>query len=860
MNKKTYEVPLDLGVDLQSPLSMIKNGRLSYMKNLICKGGILSKRNGYKSIKTFLDEDFSKLQINGIYSYSTYNDQEEPTPCYILHAGANLYKCETDLGSCEKIPLDDGVEIQDTKTRGFLVDNNLFIIGNKEVLVYDGEKIKSPYSVERLYVPTTTIGITDHRHEMKRYKRESPNLLSGKRKNTLMGSNLYVNSAITGNKVEAPIFLLDADIKPYTKMKVNVRIRVRKSTDLIDDTTSCYIGVDANGDEVNTIVNVKYEIDSVSPLHTAYLLREPITDDDGREIRIKLSEEDIRSYDKLGWAMGIKSRNEIYFSFDLTPPIIGLDNISVEFEEINDDKGDFIYSTLGAVANSNTGGVIMLLCYDNNKIAYSLPNKNGLYFPRDNCVSVGNYSSPIKGILQMHDNLIGVYKERSFYRLNLENSDSLSTTTARVYHSSDECGAVNEYVLCNVDNDSVSFGENGVYGYGSTSNLAISPCLSSRGKNIEAELSSYSESEKKSAVAICHDRRYYLFIKDKVYIADSRYKTRDSSGNSGIFEYEWWVWECPSVRVAVSLDNKIYLGTKDGEIITLDNEFSDRYSVIYRVSHGELLCKSDNEKTTLYFDMESPPDTSEGVYLSEHEALLSKGALCISENREFKVALTDFIKNGSAYIYDGMEARVYNSKGEILLSGKIYDSNISKLTFKIDAEEKATVGEMYTVYLYHKTREIPYELFKLNDGYILKKGGEPVLIKDTEGLCAFIDKNEEIECEVHTPLISFSEPANKKTLTRVLLLPSASTSGEIELVYESEKNKSTKRLNISNQLNFDLLNFDRLSFSDMLGKAYVLPCLERNFRFIRFKIKSRSKGDFGIESIFCTYSTIKGGI
>ncbi len=860
MNKKTYEVPLDLGVDLQSPLSMIKNGRLSYMKNLICKGGVLSKRNGYKSIKTLLDEDFSKLQINGIYSYSAYNDQKEPTPCYILHAGTNLYRCGADFVDCEKIPLDEGVEIQDTKTRGFLVDNNLFIVGNKEVLVYDGEKIKSPYSVENLYVPTTTIGITDHRHEMKRYKRESPNLLSGKRKNTLMGSNLYVNSAITGDNVEAPVFLLDADIKTYTKMKVNVRIRVRKSTDLIDDTTSCYIGVDANGDEVNTIVNVKYEIDSVSPLHTAYLLREPITDDDGREIRIKLSEDDIRGYDTLGWAMGIKSRNEIYFSFDLTPPIIGLDNISVEFEEVNDEKSDFIYSTLGAVANSNTGGVIMLLCYDNNKIAYSMPNRKGLYFPRDNYVSVGNYSSPIKGILQMHDNLIGVYKERSFYRLNLENSDTSTTTTARVYHSSDECGAVNEYVLCNVDNDSVSFGENGVYGYGSTNNLAISPCLSSRGKNIEAELSSYLEDEKKSAVAICHDRRYYLFIKDRVYIADSRYKTRDSGGNSGIFEYEWWVWQCPSVRVAVSLDNKIYLGTKNGEIITLDSEFSDRYSVIYRVSHGELLCKSDNEKTTLYFDMESPVDVGEIMYLSEHETLFSKSALCIGENGEFKVPATDFAKNGSIAIYDSMEARVYNSEGELFISGKIYDSNISKSTFKIDTEVKATVGEIYIVYLYHRTREMPYELFKLQDGYILKNNGEPVLIKDTGSLCAFVDKNEEIECELHTSLISFSEPTKKKTLTRVLVLPSASTNGEIELIYESEKNKCTKRLNISSQLDFNLLNFDKLSFQDLLGKAYVLPCLERNFRFIRFKIKSRSKSDFGIESIFCTYSTIKGGI
>lgn len=860
MNKKTYEIPLNLGVDLQSPLSMIKNGRLSYMKNLICKGGVLSKRNGYKSIKTFLDEDFSKLQINGIYSYSVYNDQKEPTPCYILHAGANLYRCTTDFISCEKIPLDNGVEIQDTKTRGFLVDNNLFIVGNKEVLVYDGEKIKSPYSVESLYVPKTTVGITDHRHEMKRYKRESPNLLSGKRKNTLRGSNLYVNTEATGNKAEAPVFLLDADIKPYTKMKVHVRIRVRKSTDLIDETTSCYIGVDANGDEVNTIVNVKYEIDSVSPMHTAYLLREPITDDDGREIRIKLSEEDIRAYNKLGWAMGIKSRNEIYFSFDLTPPIIGLDNISVEFEEVNEEKSDFIYSTLGAVANSNTGGAIMLLCYDNNKIAYSMPNKNGLYFPRDNCVCVGNYSSPIKGILQMHDNLVGVYKERSFYRLELENSDASATTTARVYHSSDECGAVNEYVLCNVDNDSVSFGENGVYGYGSTNNLAISACLSSRGKNIEAELSGYSENEKKSAVAICHDRRYYLFIKDKVYIADSRYKSRDSGGNSDIFEYEWWVWQCPSVRVAVSLDNKIYLGTKNGEIITLDSEFSDRYSIIYRVSHGELLCKSDNEKTTLYFDMESPPDVGEVIYLSEHEALFSKNVLCISENGEFKVSPADFVKNGSIAIYDSIQAMVYNSKGEFLLGGKIYDSNISKSTFRIDTEAKATVGEAYTVYLYHRTREIPYELFKVDDGYILKRYNEPVLIKDTGSLCAFVDKNEEIECELHTSLISFSEPNKKKTLTRVLLLPSASTNGEVELVYESEKNKCTKRLDISSQLDFNLLNFDKLSFQDSLGKAYVLPCLERNFRFIRFKIKSRSKGDFGIESIFCTYSTIKGEI
>jgi hypothetical protein len=56
--------------------------------------------------------------------------------------------------------------------------------------------------------------------------------------------------------------------------------------------------------------------------------------------------------------------------------------------------------------------------------------------------------------------------------------------------------------------------------------------LEKRSLNIENGLNKHSLEEISSAVACEHDGRYYLFLGDKVYIADSRHRFNDKSARN----------------------------------------------------------------------------------------------------------------------------------------------------------------------------------------------------------------------------------------------------------------------------------------------------------------------------------------
>ena len=266
---------------LNSGISSVAGSPRGAIKNLILKNEGAYKRQGHMPLVTLTDEELSPLKINGIFDFA-YLDEEKSQACKIVHAKNRLFRLNEDFSALLEIPLGN-FSIRDEKTKGFVNDGKLFIIGGGDILIYDGTKIYSAYKSEGAYIPTTTVGITDQYNGMQGEVKESYNLLTPRRKNTFIGSNAR------REKGTACKFLLDEKIKYGTKIILEVKIRTSVSESELDEATTSYIGIDKNGNEVSRIVTLRYERENISPDDTMLLI-EPPRDEAGNEIKIKIGD------------------------------------------------------------------------------------------------------------------------------------------------------------------------------------------------------------------------------------------------------------------------------------------------------------------------------------------------------------------------------------------------------------------------------------------------------------------------------------------------------------------------------------------------------------------------------------------
>ena len=145
--KKTLMLNEIAGVDLTSAPLSVKPTRASYMKNMINKGGVNYKRNGFVQAAQFFDKDGNCQKINGIYPCKFKDSWEETREVKIIHAGQRIYLCEDDFSRIE-IKLGENVELKNEKEAA--VARNTFeamldVIARKDVGYQT--KVQSIYEV-----------------------------------------------------------------------------------------------------------------------------------------------------------------------------------------------------------------------------------------------------------------------------------------------------------------------------------------------------------------------------------------------------------------------------------------------------------------------------------------------------------------------------------------------------------------------------------------------------------------------------------------------------------------------------------------------------------------------------------------
>lgn len=632
---------LDVGAGIQ--LSHGKNGGMSYLKNMTLENGVPKKRRGWRTLFNFRGYTYDPHKINGIYEYRGQNG------AYLLvHADKSIYRCDYGIKSVEKIPCVGHATVKDVRSRGQMYGGVLWITGMGEPLIYDGQGLKAVKETEMCHVPLTATKISDIKFLLPYEAKESPNLLTSRRINTMRGKKdgLIIHR-----------FLLDAPVKYGTPVKIKASFRVKRSDDMQDELTTDYVGVFEDGEEVNTVVTVELYTDSVENGKDILSAEKPV-DENGRAVSIG------EGFIFLGC---ICNENEVYLAFDAVAYEADTDNIEVEFTA--DTEGSLAFDGVSdaCTVSLSNGGEALVMVTDKGKLMVGAHEGGKLYFPENRSLNVGPVAEPITGVLPRTQSSLAVYKENGFYILILDGERGIE-----LLPSPEILGCFCPFSATRLRNECLALSIDGVFGIKDTSSKTnISTYQKMRSAGIQAELDRIPLDTLEGGVACVHKGRYYLFLNDRTYVMQ-----RSETGE----EYTWWRFDNCSARVALSANGSLYMGRENGEIAVFDEEYTDRRDYVLTERERDFLLKNFEGKTILSLNYAIGAKEGDKMYLEEHYALWSSCMLNCKTNI-IALSSSDCHKD-NLYVgpCPGDTVLLCDTQGYTVYEGEIVDFNPSECT------------------------------------------------------------------------------------------------------------------------------------------------------------------------------------
>ena len=794
--------------------------------NLVLRENGVVKRKGHKNLITIKDKNLAPLRINGIFDYS-YKENGQDVVCKIVHAGNKLFKLTSDFKNPEEIK--SSFTIKDQKSSGFLANGYLFIIGCGDILLYNGSEIKSAYMHKDTYIPTTRTSITDQAHDAKYTEGESENMLNPRRKNTFIGSTLKRTSNL------ASMFLLDSAVDLNAETILEVKIRTRTSEEEANETTTDYIGVNQSGEEVSTIITLRYERGALND-RVHYFLNEPPRNELGEEINIKIGDK-LYKWEELPFGVNVKHGNELYLGFDVTSPWIGKDNISYEFEAKSNYKEALKSVDIGAITNGYTGGEVMLLTLGGSDIYFTDEKRGFFYLPTKNKISLGGSGEKITSICQLWDSLFGAFKENSFYRVRLIKDEN----GYEVFSSSDIEGAYSIHSTTKSDTDCLVFGKRGIFGvsdYKSSTN--ITSALYNRSRDISALLLEYKESERENAHSLFYDGYYYLFIGNDAFCANLSKRV----GIGSYYEYKFTKWTGCGARVAYADSDGIYFGTEKGEIRKFFDGYYDLFTSTLSKETITLIVNNEGAHTLLTLDekeLEFYKDTTAPrVRLGQHKRLITSVAKKSNDGIKIEAGYKNAID-----LFDDDRVEIYSPLGEKIYEGNILSfdpvSKIAEFSDNITLDD----GVNYSVYKLFDSFE--YELKEEDGGYCLISTEKKEKVLDINELTLI--KRCPILCEYQTEQFSVVAPNERCNITGMILYVSDDTTGKIGVELQTKGALYKKEATTEKPLDFNNFSFDGFSLDYPFERVITLGFFVRNPQKISIKISTETCEQFSMNEI-----------
>lgn len=535
--RKLLHVRPSAGVDVTTAATDLDARRGAYMRNLMGENGALCKRPGWRQVAQVYETGEAGEpifgRVHGMWHYDSRQPDGTGRDSLIVHAGGELY--DVDTKSWTWFGLDAGGVVCDAPSEGFSLAGRLWLVGMGAFYTYTGRetygRVDRVAELSDVYVPVTTVGISDVTAETDaRTSLDPVNLLTAKRINKMVGRELREED-------EGKLwFKLDG--KPVRGSDITVEIETKNSSIVRLVTTG------------EVILSEKILVEKDSKVEVG----------------------------RVNYASGIISLGEN--TGNLTPPISGMDNITVTFESEAGNRAALIDSAMFGVLFGEDGLTDRLLLGGfseyRNRVYYSAPG-DPTYFPDVNYFSVGSDMARVIGFSRVSDGTLAVHKEEMggeptiYYLIMSGETDAKTldvTVTPQVVAGNRGEPILSRGALCDFYGDPLVLTERGVMAVTLRKNLATTERqIVERSRSIRTELVAHGRQLLGEATGIAYRGRYYLSIPGTeealCYVADGGDVYTDESGGR---QYEWYILSgLPAVTFCVS-DGRLCFGTADGRI------------------------------------------------------------------------------------------------------------------------------------------------------------------------------------------------------------------------------------------------------------------------------------------------------
>ncbi len=793
--------------------SLGATGRDGYSQNLLPYGTGLKKRNGWRVLHSFRDGEFNPMEINGIYEY-----RGEDKSCLIVRAGNNLYECNYDLTDIKAIGTIQGSR---KRAHAHMYAGVLFLGGTDELVYYDGEGVKIVRDSSRAYVPTTSVGVEDTVSAKEPTSNEAPNLLTGQRINRLRGEKRD-HSEYT--------YPLDAQVRYGTPFSLSAELRVRKSQEgESGNRTTDYIGK-INGEVFGGIITVTFATDSLTESGAVAL--QGVVNEKGEAVILEGAE--------LGCRV---ERDRVVLTFNAVAPE-QRDNITVTF--FSAEQSVKLSPELFATAVTDGAGSCMLFSCGTNKIYSLYEEGNLLYVPSDGVMDIGQRTEKISAILPMTNGYLGIYKETGFYTARQTGKGLVGS---RCYESSDSHGSINSFVSNRLGYDCISFCREGVFGIDEIENAEYQISrLCHRSASIQEELSSFSYEEMKNACAAIFENKYYLFIGERAYVADMNFTVSLKNGRYG---YEWWRLDSCPCRIACVVDGRLYMGRENGDVAAFDESYTDRDFIVLRDKDLNYSFYNNEGATVAVFDSKIKIKSGDKVCLPEVYTFFGQ---CHYGNATAEISISSdllFDNEGYSNLYEGMEVMLLDDNGYSIYRGEILKTDVGQCTISCGS---LSLDRDRSFWLYIKRGEnTEYELKKEGYDMLLCLNKKPVKLYDTDVKWVYVKRESQIECALSTSSTDLGEVGDKSLLA-ITVSVSNDTKCSLTVGYETSKNTYSRQLTVGTGIDFDSLDFAKVSFASRMKKRVRIACLERSFDYVRLCLSSNEGQELLIDGVSLDYA------
>ena len=802
---KEKKVDLSLGIDTEG-----YGERIAYSKNLIRKNGALVKRKGIKTIHRFMNEELLPLRINGIFTYGEH---------IIVHAKSSLFKCSKDFSLVNEIVSD--TLLPDKKSSAFSLDG-LLVISCGGVYVFDGTTLKSFDKREGIYVPKTRVGIRNTKSKVYGIDYEKPNLFTPQRINTLLGE---------ANEERVNRFILDSEVleKMPVTLKLQIRLKHTPTDEEIENQvvieSTSYVGIDAEGNEIEGIANVEFQVSSLRYGNTYFPKK--ITDEKGNDISIKKSDGEIYLPSQINWSLQIVGR-ELRLNMELIPPYTNEDNLELTY--FSKEAFD-LTKVKGITSAACKGGSNVLVMYlDGCELYYTSEKKGTGYLPSDNRITLGTLSTKIEGVLGMQNGYVIAFTNEGVYKTLIPEKE-----IDDVYKTSNEFTLISPFAFVCLGDTPFALASDGVYALKTFSTNQISAVyVEKRSDKIDRLLYSFTESEKRNAhMQIC-GKNLYLFIGSKALITSSDQKSK--KGTFYTVQQEWTLIDGINARATLSMENSLLIGGENGTISTFYDGYYDLDIRELRKDKLEIWTREYLGKTVFVTPYLSQLEN--GLLLSGSFGVKIGTVLCSLDKMIVPKELL-YQPSGEIRLLEGQ--RVYLYKNGI----KAYEGNIKSTHsdtgfILLDIECEGGEYELYVACNGEK-----YEIELINDGFFAKQNGEYITVAELESvrLC----KSTPVCLSLILKNVDIGK-YNLKMVEGVSIKPTNDTVGEIKITIESDRGAREKTIKIGKEIGkgLDLNYFSLEKEFDRVYKANFMLLFNR---YLEIKIEASEPYPFGIEEM-----------